>query len=79
MANALETREAAATAGHVYGQSPEKSSSQNSTRRSNTLIRSRNAKIASKSLRFRKQGADYVVRIGRNALEIAVGANINDV
>lgn len=56
MTNAIELLKSAATTGFVGGQNP---------------VDIFYNKIDTRSLWFRKDGAGYVVRIGRNAFEIA--------
>lgn len=72
MANALDTLKAAATTGHVGGQSPVEIFFTKLKTQIEYAGQVKEGKaINSRSLWFRKQGAEYVVRIGRNAFEIA--------
>lgn len=72
MANALETLKAAATAGHVGGQNPVDIFYTKLQTQIDYAKQVKDGKqINTRSLWFRKQGAEYVVRIGRNAFEIA--------
>ncbi|MGV1751525.1 hypothetical protein [Agrobacterium sp. CG674] len=72
MANALETLKAAATTGHVGGQNPVEIFYAKLKTQIDYAGQVKEGKaINTRSLWFRKQGAEYVVRIGRNAFEIA--------
>lgn len=72
MANALDTLKAAATTGHVGGQNPvDIFYTKLQTQIDYAKQVKEGKQINSRSLWFRKQGAEYVVRIGRNAFEIA--------
>lgn len=72
MANALETLKAAATTGHVGGRDAmEIFYSKLDTQIEYAGQVKDGRQLNSRSLWFRKDGAGYVVRIGRNAFEVA--------
>jgi len=72
MANALELLKAAATTGHVGGKTPmEIFYSKLDTQVQYAKEVKDGKQHNSRSLWFRKDGAGYVVRIGRNAFEVA--------
>ncbi|MNV66088.1 hypothetical protein D3C71_1588240 [compost metagenome] len=72
MANALETLKAAATTGNVGGRNPlEIFNDKINTQIAYAGQVKEGKTINTRSLWFRKDGAGYVVRIGRNAFEIA--------
>ena len=72
MANGLELLKAAATTGHVGGRNPmEIFYSKLDTQIEYAGQVKEGKQINSRSLWFRKDGAGYVVRIGRNAFEVA--------
>lgn len=72
MANALETLKSAATTGNVGGQSPVEIFYGKLATQIDYAGQIKEGKtINTRSLWFRKDGAGYIVRIGRNAFEIA--------
>ena len=72
MANAIELLKSAATTGPVGGRNPlEIFNNKIDTQIAYAGQIKGGAKLNSRSLWFRKDGAAYVVRIGRNAFEIA--------
>ena len=72
MANALETLKAAATTGHVGGRNPLEIFYDKIRTQIEYAGQIKTGKdINTRSLWFRRDGAGYVVRIGRNAFEIA--------
>lgn len=72
MSNALETLKAAATTGNVGGQSPVDIFFDKLDAQVAYVTDVKEGKqINSRSLWFRKDGPGYIVRIGRNAFEIA--------
>lgn len=72
MANALETLKAAATTGHVGGRSAMEIFYSKLDTQVQYAKEVKDGKTHnSRSLWFRKDGAGYVVRIGRNAFEVA--------
>lgn len=72
MANALEILKSAATTGHVGGQNPVDIFYTKLQTQIDYAGQIKDGKtINTRSLWFRKDGAGYIVRIGRNAFEIA--------
>jgi hypothetical protein len=72
MANAIETLKAAATTGQIAGQSPLDIFYGKLQAQIGYAGEVKEGKaLNTRSLWFRKQGAEYIVRIGRNAFEIA--------
>jgi hypothetical protein len=72
MANALETLKAAATTGAVGGRNPLEIFNDKIDTQITYAKQIKDGKdINTRSLWFRKDGAGYVVRVGRNAFEIA--------
>jgi len=72
MANALELLKAAATTGNVGGQSPlDIFYGKIDTQVGYAKQLKEGKEISTRSCWFRRDGANYVVRIGRNAFEVA--------
>lgn len=72
MTNAIELLKASATTGHVAGQNPlDIFYNKIDTQISYAKQVKEGKEINTRSLWFRKQGSEYIVRIGRNAFEIA--------
>ncbi|MBN7809095.1 hypothetical protein JZX86_27635 [Agrobacterium rosae] len=72
MANAIELLKSAATTGHIAGQNPvDIFYGKLATQIDYAKQVGEGKAINTRSLWFRKQGAEYIVRIGRNAFEIA--------